>query len=69
VTTLVIAHRLSTVVGADSILVLDGGRVTERGSHAALLEANGHYAAMWFRQMEAEKAEAAVAAVEGEAAE
>jgi len=66
VTTLVIAHRLSTVVGADSILVLDGGRVTERGTHAALLEANGHYAAMWFRQMEAEKAVAAVAAVEGE---
>jgi len=64
VTTLVIAHRLSTVVGADAILVLDGGRVIERGNHAALLEANGSYAAMWLRQMEAQKAEAAVAAEE-----
>jgi len=69
VTTLVIAHRLSTVVGADAILVLDGGRVVERGNHAELLAKNGSYAAMWFRQMEAEKAQAVVAAVEGEAAE
>ncbi len=49
-TTLIIAHRLSTVVHADEILVLDGGRVAERGRHEALLAAGGLYAAMWQRQ-------------------
>ena len=49
-TTIVIAHRLSTVVDADEIVVLDQGRVAERGSHAALLEADGLYAEMWNRQ-------------------
>jgi ATP-binding cassette, subfamily B, bacterial len=43
-TSLVIAHRLSTVVGADQILVVDGGRVVERGTHAELLAAGGRYA-------------------------
>jgi ATP-binding cassette subfamily B protein len=56
-TTIVIAHRLSTVVDADEILVLDGGRVAERGSHAALLAKDGLYAEMWQRQL-AERDEA-----------
>jgi ATP-binding cassette subfamily B protein len=49
-TTLVIAHRLSTVVDADQILVLRRGRIVERGTHAALLERKGEYAALWRRQ-------------------
>ncbi len=52
-TTLVIAHRLSTVVDADEILVLDQGRIVERGRHGELLAKNGAYAAMWNRQREA----------------
>ncbi|MEO5865598.1 MAG: ABC transporter ATP-binding protein/permease [Sphingomonas sp.] len=49
-TTIVIAHRLSTVVHADEIVVLEAGRVVERGSHAALLKKDGLYADMWARQ-------------------
>ncbi len=56
-TTLVIAHRLSTVVGADEIIVLKGGEIAERGTHSALLEMNGLYASMWNRQREATQAE------------
>jgi ATP-binding cassette subfamily B protein len=56
-TTVVIAHRLSTVVNADEILVLREGRVAERGSHAALLSQDGIYAQMWSRQREATEAE------------
>nr|WP_295828931.1 ABC transporter ATP-binding protein/permease [uncultured Azospirillum sp.] len=52
-TTLVIAHRLSTVIDADEILVLEAGRVIERGHHADLLAARGAYAALWTRQQEA----------------
>ena len=49
-TSISIAHRLSTVVGADQIVVLDDGRVAERGTHAELLRRNGLYADMWARQ-------------------
>ena len=55
-TTLVIAHRLSTVVEADEIIVLDKGVIAERGNHAKLLRKKGIYAAMWNRQREAEEA-------------
>ncbi len=59
-TTIVIAHRLSTVVDADEIIVLDAGRVAERGNHQALLRQSGLYAEMWARQQaEGEDAEAA----------
>jgi ABC-type transport system involved in Fe-S cluster assembly fused permease/ATPase subunit len=51
-TTLTIAHRLSTVVDADEIIVMDHGAIVERGSHAALLAADGVYATMWARQAE-----------------
>jgi len=56
-TTLVIAHRLSTVIGADEIIVLKSGEIAERGTHASLLEQNGLYASMWSRQREATQAE------------
>jgi ATP-binding cassette, subfamily B, heavy metal transporter len=53
-TTLVIAHRLSTVVDAHEILVMEAGRIIERGSHAELLAANGRYAEMWALQQSSE---------------
>jgi ATP-binding cassette subfamily B protein len=57
-TTLVIAHRLSTVMDADMILVLNHGRIVERGSHWELLAAGGEYARMWALQQQAAQAEA-----------
>ena len=53
-TTLVIAHRLSTVVDAHEIVVLDAGHIVERGTHAHLLAANGRYAQMWALQQSQE---------------
>jgi ATP-binding cassette, subfamily B, heavy metal transporter len=56
-TTIVIAHRLSTVVDADEILVLDKGVIAERGSHQALLARGGIYSAMWSRQRQVDAAQ------------
>jgi ATP-binding cassette subfamily B protein len=58
-TTLVIAHRLSTVMNADEILVMEEGRIVERGRHATLLDAGGTYAGMWWLQRQEQSAESA----------
>ena len=61
-TTLVIAHRLSTVERADQILVMDQGRIVERGKHAELLASNGHYARLHAMQFSEHEEDAAAAA-------
>ncbi|HUC10913.1 MAG TPA: ABC transporter ATP-binding protein/permease [Stellaceae bacterium] len=60
-TTLVIAHRLSTIVDADEILVLDQGRIVERGDHGELMRQDGVYARMWLRQQETAERDAMLA--------
>jgi len=54
-TTLTIAHRLSTIVDADEILVLEHGRIVERGTHQTLLQADGQYAKMWRIQQDEDR--------------
>jgi ABC-type transport system involved in Fe-S cluster assembly fused permease/ATPase subunit len=63
-TSLVIAHRLSTIVAADEIIVLDQGKIAERGTHAQLLASDGLYASMWNRQREAEAAREKLAQID-----
>jgi ATP-binding cassette subfamily B protein len=61
-TTLIIAHRLSTIMNADEIIVLDAGRIIERGSHRRLLDLGGAYSQLWALQQTEEDAPQALMA-------
>ena len=63
-TVLTIAHRLSTIAHADRIVVLEDGVIVEEGTHDALLEQNGRYAALWHRQASGEEDEARLRVVD-----
>lgn len=63
-TTIVIAHRLSTVTNADQIIVLDKGEIVEKGTHTDLLQLKGEYYALWQRQLETSKAEEKLASLQ-----
>jgi ATP-binding cassette subfamily B protein len=65
-TSLVIAHRLSTVIHADNIIVLDQGKIVEQGTHMELLAKGGLYASLWQRQREADEARERLAKMGGE---
>ena len=64
-TTLLIAHRLSTVVDAHEILVMDAGRIVERGNHAELLAKGGRYAQMWALQQQSGEADEVAERLDG----
>ena len=68
-TTLVIAHRLSTIVDADEIIVMEHGRIVERGTHHRLLAHNGRYAALWSMQQQAARRDEIGPAISDESAE
>jgi ATP-binding cassette subfamily B protein len=63
---LVIAHRLSTVIHADNIIVLEKGEIVEQGTHGSLLKQGGLYAGMWERQREADEAREKLVSAFGE---
>jgi ATP-binding cassette subfamily B protein len=65
-TTIAIAHRLSTILAADQILVVDGGRIVERGTHSTLLEQDGLYAKLYREQFSSQPELAAIDAPENQ---